>query len=348
MKRPLPLRAVLLGLLALGLQSALPAEVIRPGEPWLDTEGNVIHAHGGGMLVHSNTYYWHGEDRSRGGGAVSCYSSTNLLNWKREGVALAREALPREGGQRTFVERPKVLFNARTDKFVMWMHLEQRGYLYARAGVAIADAPAGPFKFLHAIRPITNDFNFDANAPTQQKQLGGTFRDMNVFLDDDGRAYVFYASEDNWTLYIVRLNADFTGPETPRVEGKTWARVMVRRMREAPAPFKHNGRYYLITSGCTGWKPNTAEWAEADNILGPWHTRGNPCGGEEAELTFRSQSTFVFTLPGQPGKFVYMGDRWNSQDLPDSRYIWLPFSLVTNSAPRLEWQAEWSPTTFGR
>jgi hypothetical protein len=121
----------------------------HPGETWSDINGDPIQAHGGGVLVHSNVYYWYGEDRTPGGrGAVACYSSTNLYNWKREGVALSREALPQIDGRPTFVERPKVLFNPRTGKFVMWMHLEQRGYRFSRAGIAVSDKPAGPFTFL--------------------------------------------------------------------------------------------------------------------------------------------------------------------------------------------------------
>lgn len=34
---------------------------IIPGERWLDTDGNPINAHGGGILYHEGTYYWYGE-----------------------------------------------------------------------------------------------------------------------------------------------------------------------------------------------------------------------------------------------------------------------------------------------
>jgi hypothetical protein len=321
----------------------------RPGELWPDTDGNHIQAHGGGILQRGDTYYWYGEDRTRGGnGAVACYSSTNLYNWKREGVVLSRDALPRVDGQRTFVERPKVIFNPRTGKYVMWMHLEQRGYAFASAGIAVGDSPTGEFKFLKYIRPITQDFGFEENDPNRQKQLGGTFRDMNLFVDDDGRAYVFYASEGNWTMYIVRLDEEFTGPELPVAENKTWARAFVRQMREAPAPFKHNGRYYVVTSGCTGWKPNPAEYAVADNILGPWKTLGDPCVGPEARTTYRSQSTFVLPVPNRPGKFIYMGDRWNDRDLPDSRYVWLPLAVNEDGTVRIDWHDEWDLSIFSR
>jgi hypothetical protein len=321
----------------------------RPGEVWRDTEGNPIQAHGGGVLVRNNSYYWYGEDRTLGGGgAVACYSSSNLLDWKREGVVLSREALPRGDGRATFVERPKVIFNPRTGKYVLWSHLEQRGYRYARAGIAVSENATGPFTFFHAIRPITNDFGFREDDSSRQKQQGGTFRDMNLFVDDDGRAYVFYAAEDNYTMYVVRLNAEFTGPEQPMAENQTWARILVRAHREAPAPFKYKNRYYLITSGCTGWKPNAADYATAENILGPWKMHGNPCIGPEALTTFGAQSTFVLPAPGKPEAFIFMADRWNPQNLPDSRYVWLPFAIKDDGPINIEWRERWDFSIFAQ
>lgn len=318
------------------------ASAFHPGEVWRDTAGEPIQAHGGGILVVSNTHYWYGEDRTPGGrGSVACYSSTNLYDWKHEGVALERQAVPQIDGRRTFIERPKVLFNARTGQYVMWMHAEQGGYHFARAGIATSDRPTGSFTFLKAIRPVTNDFNFPDTDRNQQKEEGGTFRDMNLFLDEDGKAYVFYAAEDNWTMYVVRLNDEFTGPELPAVEGRTFARILVKRMREAPAPFKFRGRYYLITSACTGWKPNAADYAVADNILGPYESKGNPCRGENAETTFGTQSTFVLPVAGQPGHFIFMADRWNPHDLSDSRYVWLPLKIEADGSFSLNWKDQW-------
>jgi beta-xylosidase len=337
--------AVISALLAAGSVSAAPE--FRPGEVWLDVSNNPVQAHGGGILLHSNIFYWYGEDRTPGGmGAVSCYSSTNLYDWKREGVALSRFGLPRSDGQRLSVERPKVIFNARTKKFVMWMHVEHGGYAYARAGIATSDSPAGPFTFLQAIRPVANTNAFTAGDSDEQDLYGGTFRDMNLFVDDDGRAYVFYSSEGNWTLYIVRLNEDYTGPETPVVENKTWARTLVRKMREGAAPFKYDGHYYLITSACTGWAPNAADYATADNILGPYTSHGNPCVGEGADKTFDTQSTFVLPAPNHPGKFIFMADEWHPQNLPDSRYVWLPLNLETNGTFTLHWHDRWDLSLF--
>jgi hypothetical protein len=165
-------------------------------------------------------------------------------------------------------------------------------------------------------------------------------------VDDDGKAYVFYASENNATMYVVRLNSEFTGPETPTAPNKTWARILVGRMREAPAPFKFKGRYYLITSGCTGWTPNAAECAVADNILGPWASRGNPFVGPEASLSFRTQSTFVLPAPARPGCFLFMADRWTPRRLYDSRYVWLPLVFKPDGAFALEWRDRWDLSVF--
>jgi len=318
-----------------------------PGEVWLDTSGKPIQAHGGGILVRNNKYYWYGEDRTPGNRTrVSCYYSTDLYNWKHEGVVFEPNALTPQLRNISFIERPKVIFNSRTGKYVMWMHLEQWGYHFSKAGIAISDQPTGPFVFLTQIRPIKYDFDYKDDDQNQQKELGGTFRDMNLFVDDDGKAYVFYASEDNATMYVVRLNDEFTGPEMPKVQNKTWARILVGKYREAPAPFKFKDRYYLITSGCSGWTPNAADYAVADNILGPWESKGNPCIGPEAEMTFRTQSTFVLPVLGKPGCYIFMADRWARRQLHDSRYVWLPIMLKADGTFTLEWSDQWDLTVF--
>jgi hypothetical protein len=146
-------------------------------------------------------------------------------------------------------------------------------------------------------------------------------------------------------MYVVQLNDDFTGPQTPAVENKTFGRILVRQMREAPAPFKYKGRYYLITSACTGWRPNAADCAVADNILGPYKNMGNPWKGAEAETSFGTQSTFVLPVPGREGAFIFMADRWKPRELSDSRYVWLPLAFNADGAVSLEWKDKWDLST---
>jgi len=303
---------------------------IKPGTVWKDTAGGIIQAHGGGILLHKGTYYWYGEDKTFGWfnkAGVACYSSRDMVTWKPLGLVLPKATFPEKFQDTGVCERPKVLFNAKTRKFVMWMHLDAANYSVSAAGVATADLPEGPFTFVRAFRPRPES----------------TFRDMSLFQDADGRAYVFYSGEGNATMHVVRLNREYTSVEEPMVEGKTWARIFPGAYREAPAPFRYGRRYLIITSGCTGWKPNPAQYAWADNILGPWTVKANPCDGSNADTTFDSQSTCVIPLPGgKDNEFLYMGDRWNPGNLADSRYIWLPFSVDKSNAIRLTWRDEWS------
>jgi hypothetical protein len=308
---------------------------IEPGKPWTDTDGRPIDAHSGGFLKVADTYYWYGESHRLGLGnqtGITCYSSTDLCRWKNEGVVLPKESMPPAYRDAGVVERPKVLFNPKTGKFVMWMHLDAEGYIHACAGVALADSPSGRFRFLRAFRPIAYDYgermNDPRRAPFREKERGNTYRDMTLFADDDGRSYAVYSAEDNASIYIALLNADFTDVARPSVLGRTWARAIPNRYREAPALCKYNGRYYLITSGTTGWLPNPASYSVAPNILGPWETVGNPCSGAGSELTFHSQGTFILPAPGRTdGSFIFMADRWVEAALATSSYVWLPFRI---------------------
>jgi hypothetical protein len=308
-----------------------------PGRRWLDTSGKPIQAHGGGILRHGGKWYWYGEDRSQGYVAigVSCYVSTDLRRWKHLGVVLPQASYNEKHQEQTLCERPKVIYNTKTKQFVLWFHYDRSGYGDSQAGVAVAERPEGPFRFLGMHRPIAK----------------ATFRDMNLFVDThgDGAAYVFYASEENATMHVVRLNETWTAPQEPMVENQAWARILVKQSREAPAPFWHAGKYWLITSGCTGWNPNPASVAVADTPLGPWRSYPNPCQGEGANRTFNTQSTAVIPAPsGKAGEFIFLADLWKPKDLADSRYVWLPFRLEAQvsassekEAVAIYWQDRW-------
>jgi hypothetical protein len=307
----------------------------KPGEIWHDDNGSVINAHGGGMLFYKGTYYWYGEIKKGKtslvpnatwenfrvvAGGVSCYSSKDLLNWKYEGVALAANSKDssNELHESKVIERPKVIYNNKTKKFVMWLHLDAANYSAARAGVAISESPRGPFVFLRSERPN-----------------GNMARDMTIFQDDDGRVYHFYSSEENATMHVCLLSDDYLSHTTKDI------RILINQSREAPAVFKYKGKYYLITSACTGWAPNTASCAVADSIMGEWKQVSNPCTGAGEEKTFFAQSTYVLPVNSKKGRYLFMADRWNKNNLEDSRYIWLPLTMNESGGPEIKWQDSW-------
>lgn len=44
------------------------------------------------------------------------------------------------------VERPKVIYNAATRQYVMWLHMDSCKYELAQAGVAVSETPTGPYR----------------------------------------------------------------------------------------------------------------------------------------------------------------------------------------------------------
>jgi len=136
-------------------------------------------------------------------------------------------------------------------------------------------------------------------------------------------------------MHISALEDDYLRP------AEKYARVFVDRNMEAPAVFKHAGKYYLIASGCTAWAPNAARMAVADSIFGPWRELTNPCIGKDAGITFNSQSTFVLPNPHGKDQFIFMADRWSQWNLPDSRHVWLPLTF-DNEKPAIRWHDRWS------
>jgi len=172
---------------------------------------------------------------------------------------------------------------------------------------------------------------------------GQMARDMALFVDDDGAAFHVYSSEENGTLHISQLSDDYLRPA-----GRC-ARIFPGRWNEAPALFKHRGRYFMFTSGCTGWAPNPARLSTAESIWGPWKEIGNPCIGTDAQKsnTFESQSAFILPVAGEPGAFIFIGDRWRPNNAIDGRYIWLPIEFQ-DGVPVIKWHDKWDLSIFNK
>lgn len=311
------------------------------GKRWDDDRGMHINAHGGQIVFVDNTYYWIGENRmNRTSIGVNCYSSKDMMNWKFESVCLE---MPygeirsdwQDISLGRLIERPKVIYNKTTNKWVMWMHWElgTTNYGGARVAIAQADKITGPFEFVKTFRPHFTD-------PTQQWS-GEDSRDQTLFVDDDGKAYHFSSAEMNTCIHVSELTEDYLGLKPG------FTRNWPGQQYEAPAIFKHNNKYYGFFSGATSWNPNPLKSAASDLVDRDWYYINNPCVDDNAHVTYWSQPNYVFKVPGKKDAFMYLGDRWTPVSIAASTHIWLPISMRTGR-PNLHWYDEWDLSLFDR
>lgn len=289
--------------LTVSARTAAQNNVIKPGEVWLDDRGKQIQAHGGGIIKLQGTYYWFGEDRSQTNDPqkryVACYSSEDLVNWKFRNQVLKMDD-PEHLGQ-WILERPKVYYNAKTKKYVMYAHLDGPGYKLARVAVAVSDKVDGDYHYLRSFRP-----------------LGQESRDIGQFIDDDGAAYLIFESRPTKGFFIAKLSDDYMNVEKEV--------AFLKAPIEGGALVHYKGLYYLIGSHLTGWGPNPNVYATAPSLAGPWSEFKDIAPPETK--TYQSQSTMMLKVAGRKSTTViYMGDRWTPKSLWDSRYIWMPLQI---------------------
>ncbi|MFJ1709440.1 RICIN domain-containing protein [Kitasatospora sp. NPDC088346] len=290
-----------------GRAEAVPATVTN-GTQFTDTAGNPLHAHGGGVIKVGQYYYWFGENRNADNSFryVSAYRSTDLKTWEFRRNVLTQATAPELSGAN--IERPKVMYNASTGQFVMWMHKEGSAtdYSQARAAVAVSSTVDGDYSWRGSFRPLES-----------------MSRDITTFVDDDGTGYMISAANENRDLHVYRLSADYTSIDA-QVQS-----LWNGQSREAPAMFKRDGVYFLMTSAATSWAPNQQKYGTATSITGSWSGLRDVGDG----ITYASQTAYVLPVQGGTGTaYLYMGDRWGNSmggTVNDSQYVWLPLTFPT-------------------
>ncbi|KAI1075975.1 carbohydrate-binding module family 35 protein [Whalleya microplaca] len=305
-------RQLLLGLFSLELAEA--SLQIVPGGTWTASNNEHLQAHGAGVIQVNGTYYLIGEDKT-GGSAfqnVNCYSSPDLVQWTYEGALLSRTTSGDLGPNRV-VERPKVLWNEATQKYVLWMHIDSSNYGDAKVGVATGDTVCGKYEYQTSFRPLNHQS-----------------RDMGLFADTDGTGYLLTEDRENG-LRILQLTPDYLS-----ITASTY---LWPDSIEAPALLKLGGRYYMFGSRLTGWDPNDNVYSTSTALSGPWSAWAT--FADAGSKTYTSQTTFVLPL-GEDGGAVYLGDRWVSGNLMASTYVWLPLTIEGTSV-RMANQVSWLP-----
>lgn len=312
--------AVCVGLLLPLVAPAGPAAAapvtFTNGVQFTDPAGKVVRGHDGGMIKVGRYYYWFGvnpyaSNRFR---YIAVYRSTNLRTWQFRRHVLTEGSVP--GVEN--LQRPKVIYNARTRQYVLFMRKENHPAPLKENQVAIATSPTvdGPYTYRGHFRP-----------------LGERSFDVSVFQDDDRNRTAYLISTTGTRqqhLTIYRLTPDYLSVAARE-------HVLRNVTREAQTMFKRNGVYFLVTSGVTGWQPNQAKYSTATSIKGPWSAMANL--GDS--ITYGSQPTYVLPVQGSATtSYLYLGDRhgnaWKG-NLNDSEHVWLPLRFPTGRTLTMRW-----------
>ncbi|GAB3890994.1 RICIN domain-containing protein [Kibdelosporangium lantanae] len=321
---------LLVGLLVPAVRANAATNTFTLGAVRTDTSGRSLQLHGLGIVKVNDTWYGFGEDKTGQTSAntsfqdIPCYTSTDLASWTHQGVALARQGSGDLGPNR-IVERPKVIYNAATRTYVMYLHIDNTSYSEAKVGVATSTTPCGPYSYRGSFQP-----------------LGHQSRDIGLYQDTDGTAYLL--TEDRAAgLRIDRLSSDYLSVASA---------VATFADYESPAMVKIDGTYYLFGSHLTGWSTNDNVYATAKSIGGPWSSFRNFAA--PGTNTYNSQTANVITVQGGSATtYLYAGDRWNLGNMGDSALIWLPLTIrgtTVNLGQYPTWNLDttsgtWSPNS---
>ena len=274
-------------------------DAFYPGRVWLDTDGKRIQAHGGSLMVLDGVYYWYGENKEKTDGkngiwhwGVRCYSSTDLYNWKDEGIIIPPEPEDPDSSLHpsACMDRPHIIYNQCTKKFVCWLKIMNKDQTQSET-VLTADNLLGPYtKVREGLRP-----------------LGMSAGDFDLAVAEDGKAYYYFERVHSETI-CADLTEDYT--DVTGYYSTHFPHPYPPYVREATAHFVRRGRHYLITSGTTGYLPNPSEAAIADTWHGPYTVLGDPHPEDASQTSFHSQISSVFKVPGKKDLYIACADRW--------------------------------------
>jgi len=337
---------------------------IKPGKPWYDTEGKRIQAHGGSMLFWRDKFYWYGEnkenvtdERVEWHNGVRLYSSEDLYNWVDEGIICAAtpDDLSNPLHPCSKMDRPHILYNDKTEKFVLWMKIMGKdGINYMT--VAQAEDIKGPFEIVNrVIHPG-----------------GMNSGDFELVKREDGTAVIIFERVHS-DMICMDLTDDYL--DVTLNYSVHFPRKCPPFVREAPAVFKHGNMYYIYTSGTTAKFPNPSEVASFTEFHGEWKELGDPHINDHLHTSFESQISCVFKYPYAENLYIAMADRWlvdlkpdrpNMEEIFEKRfdpdykgekihfntydytskntsiadYVWLPVKFI-DGVPYIEWLDEW-------
>jgi hypothetical protein len=299
---------------------------------WKTTDGLPLNSQGGGVFKFPDpssgkpTYFWYGvhyeeADQYRKAPhitkttstfeAVTCYSSTDLVNWKFEANVLGKDSVNKSG--KTWVGRLGVAYIQQMKKYAMFV---QHG---DQVLITLSDSPTGEFKWHQQI---------------SMEQMIGTSNtgDQTVFTDEDtGKSYLIYSyGRGRNKIYVSEI-----GIKNGKVDLLDCTKIFQGESREGNCMFKYQNKYYMCASNIYGWDASFAYYLVADDIRGPYLPVNKmlEMNGANEDFAHVSQTGFFYTIKvGNKETVVYCGDRWSDFAGNGLGYNqWCPISFDGNT-----------------
>lgn len=296
------------------VNKALETYLATRSSEWITIKNGQLHytdtratvqAHAPGFVRVGDIWYMCGEDRSsQWNPDVNLYSSIDLVNWKFEKKIIQNGVTTSELGSSRMIERPKLMYNQKTGKFVVWCHYESGDYSASEAACFECDSVNGAYKYVWSGRP-----------------MGIKSRDCNVFQDTDGTAYFISTTEENQHLGLFRLSDDYH-------EAVEHTQLFAWQSREAPAIVRIGDTYFMFSSACSGWDPNQCKLSYTGNLQTGWSSLSDVGNS----ISYDTQAAAIIAVKGTKATtFLYVGDRWQDPELPESKIIMFPITFNGNS-----------------
>lgn len=278
---------------------------------WNTVDGQPIYSQGGGIfkfidpVSKTEKYYWYGVHYQEAEAyradpsvthtrntfvAVTCYSSTDFVNWKFENNVLTRAELDKHG-RTTWVGRLGVAYVKEMNTYALFV---QHGN---QVLIATSDSPTGEFTWHQRIN--------------MQSRIGTpNTGDQTVFTDEDnGKSYLVYSyGQGRNKIYVSEI-----GVKDGMVDLLDVTKIFQGAGREGNCMFKYKGKYYMFASNLYGWDSSLAYYLVADDVRGPYLPANEMrvLKGSEEDYAHVTQTGFFFTVKGSKHEtVVYCGDRW--------------------------------------
>lgn len=249
------------------------------------------------IMLHNDVYYAYGTHSNDG---IAAFTSNDLKKWRKvEKLTLHKND---SYGERWFWA-PEVYYV--NGKFYMYYSAEEH------ICVAVSDFPLGPFK------------------QTEQKPMleGEKAIDNSLFIDDDGRPYLFFDRfNDGLNIWVAELESDLMTIKTETLHpcihvSQEWEKVWPR-VNEGAFVVKRDGVYYMTYSANSYESPFYGiGCATATDIMGEWtkYTH-NPLLQKPDNLVGVGHSS-IFTDKKGNMKIVFHAHRDTSNIHPRDMYI---------------------------